>query len=146
MATVGNCVSCHTRAGGAGQFAGGVAFKTDFGTIYSTNITPDTATGIGGWTEEQFVRAMHEGVDDTGTPLYPAFPYTSFTLVTDDDAKAIFAYLRTVPAVNAANQQNEMGFPFNQRALMKFWNMMFFKPARFAPTAGQSEEIGRAHV
>ena len=96
LATAANCISCHTKSGGM-PFAGGLPFKTPFGTIYSTNITPDARTGIGRWTEDQFRRALREGIRPNGEHLYPAFPYTAFTKVPDEDVRAIFAYLKTVP-------------------------------------------------
>jgi mono/diheme cytochrome c family protein len=142
LATAGNCISCHTREGGD-PFAGGVAFVTDFGRIYSTNITPDATNGIGGWTEEQFVRAMREGIAADGTHLYPAFPYTDFALVTDADLKAIWAYLKTVKPSSQQPPANEMGFPFNQRSLMSIWNTLFFNGAPFKPTEGQSAAWNR---
>ena len=120
LATAGNCMTCHTREGGE-PFAGGVAFKTDFGTIYSTNITSDPKVGIGSWTQEQFVRAMREGVRANGEHLYPAFPYPSFTKVSDEDLGEIFAYVKSIPAAATPSPANEMGFPFNQRQLMSVW-------------------------
>lgn len=142
LATAGNCISCHTREGGE-AFAGGVAFVTDFGTIYSTNITPDPTAGIGGWTEEQFIRAMREGIAADGTHLYPAFPYTSFAKVADADLKAIYAYFKTLKPSSAKPPENEMGFPFNQRGLMAVWNAMFFDGTPFTAAAGQSAELNR---
>lgn len=142
LAQAGNCVSCHTREGGE-PFAGGVAFVTDFGTIYSTNITPDTSAGIGDWTEEQFVRAMREGVAADGTHLYPAFPYTDFAKVTDADLKSIWAYLKTLKPSAQQSPANEMGFPFNQRSLMAVWNSLFFDGAQFKPAEGKSAEWNR---
>ena len=142
LATVGNCVSCHTREDGQ-PFAGGVAFKTDFGTIYSTNITPDTTVGIGGWTEAQFMRAMREGIAEDGEHLYPAFPYTAFTKVTDEDLKEIFSYLKSVPASSTKPTPNQMGFPFNQRQLMAVWNTMFFEAGVYKADPKQSPEWNR---
>src|SRR5689334_22923593 len=92
LAAVGNCIACHTVPGGK-AFAGGLAVPTPFGTIYSTNITPDEKTGIGSWSEAAFRRAMREGTDREGNHLYPAFPYDHFTLVTDQDNSALYAYL-----------------------------------------------------
>ena len=94
LAAVGNCIACHTVPGRK-AFAGGLGVPTPFGTIYSTNITPDAETGIGRWSEAAFQRAMREGVDREGRHLYPAFPYDHFTLVTDEDNKALYAYLMT---------------------------------------------------
>lgn len=142
VAAAGNCISCHTKEGGE-PFAGGVAFKTDFGTIYSTNITPDPNAGIGNWTQEQFNRAMREGLDDEGKHLYPAFPYTAFTKVSDEDLVDLFAYMKSVAPSSYAPPANEMGFPFNQRGLMAVWNTLFFEPTRFTPDAKQSAEWNR---
>ncbi|MBL8628610.1 MAG: cytochrome c [Rhodospirillaceae bacterium] len=142
LATVGNCHSCHTKPGGA-PFAGGVPFTTDFGTIYSTNITSDPKAGIGDWTKEQFIRAMREGIDNEGKHLYPAFPYPNFTKVSDEDLNAIYDYIKTVPASTYVPPENKMPFPFNQRGLMAFWNALFFKTTRFTPDTQQSVEFNR---
>ena len=142
LAAAGNCTTCHTVPGGV-PYAGGVAFETDFGTIYSTNITPHAEAGIGAWTEDQFIRAMHEGIAADGTRLYPAFPYPSFTKVSDEDLKAIFGYLKTIPPSASRPPENKMGFPYNQRGLMSIWNALFFEPGRYAPDASQSAEYNR---
>ena len=142
LATAGDCISCHTRQGGE-PFSGGLALKTDFGTIYTPNLTPDKDTGIGNWTEEQFARAMHEGVDGNGDHLYPVFPYTDYTKVTDDDVQAIFAYLQSLKPVSYTPPKNAMKFPFGIRALMIGWNKLFFKEGRYVPDAAQSEEWNR---
>jgi mono/diheme cytochrome c family protein len=142
LAIAGNCMSCHTAAGGE-SFAGGVAFETPFGRLYSTNITPDPETGIGKWTLEQFTQALREGVRPDGAHLYPAFPYTAFTNVTDADAAALFAYLKSLPAVNAPAQENDMSFPFSQRWLLGLWKAMYFEPGRYQPDKSKSEEWNR---
>lgn len=142
VAVAGNCASCHTREGGE-SMAGGVAFETPFGTIYSTNITPDTKTGIGTWTREQFLRTLREGVTPNGEHLYPAFPYTAFTKITAEDADALFAYLRTIPPVSAQEPQDELRFPYNQRWLLSFWNMMFFDEGVYKPDGTKSTEWNR---
>jgi mono/diheme cytochrome c family protein len=142
LATAGNCISCHTREGGE-PFAGGVAFKTDFGTIYSTNITSDATAGIGGWTQAQFVRAMREGIAANGEHLYPAFPYTAFAKVSDEDLGEIFGYIKSIAPSSARAPANEMSFPFNQRSLMGLWNTLFFEPSTFKPDAKQSAEWNR---
>lgn len=125
-----DCVACHTTKDGK-PFAGGLAFKTPMGTLYSPNITPDKATGIGSWTDEEFLRALHEGKGKNGENLYPAFPYTSYTLLKDDDVKAIKAYLFSLPAVHQPNRENDMPFPFNQRWGLWFWNLVNFDGQRF---------------
>ncbi len=126
LAAIGNCRSCHTAPDGK-SFAGGVAFRTPFGTIYSTNITAH-ASGIGRWTEADFARAMREGIDRGGHHLYPVFPYDHFTHVTDEDNRAIHAYLRTRPPVDARAPPNHLMFPFNVRSLLAVWKRLYFKP------------------
>jgi mono/diheme cytochrome c family protein len=135
-----DCVACHTVPGSDQQFAGGVAFKLPFGTIYSSNITADPVTGIGGWSDEDFVRAVREGVRKDGQHLYPAFPYTSYTALSRVDVLAIKAYLLSLPAVPRPNQANDLGFPFNQRWAMGFWNAAFFKSQRFVANPSQSAQ------
>lgn len=132
LAAIGNCRTCHTAAGGR-AFAGGLPLETPFGTIYSTNITPDPETGIGRWPEEAFRRAMREGVDRGGHPLYPAFPYDRFTLVTDEDDRAIYAYLMTRPPVRSRPPENHLRFPFNVRAFVNVWKALYFKPGVYRP-------------
>jgi mono/diheme cytochrome c family protein len=127
-----DCIACHTVPDSGKPFAGGVAFKLPFGTIYSTNITPDLKEGIGAYTDDEFVRAVRDGIRKDGRHLYPAFPYTSYTGLSRADALAIKAYLFTLPAVSQANRPNDLGFPFNQRWAMAFWNAAFFKSRRFA--------------
>jgi mono/diheme cytochrome c family protein len=140
LADAGNCVSCHTQTG-AMLFSGGVPFETPFGTIFSSNITPDPVTGIGKWTANDFRRAMHEGIAAGGNRLFPAFPYTSFTKVTDSDVEAIYQYLRTVKAARYTPPANN--FAFTQRWGMMFWNSMFFTEGRFSPDATRPAEWNR---
>jgi mono/diheme cytochrome c family protein len=142
LVIAGDCLSCHLREGGQ-PFAGGLGLNTPFGVIYSPNITPDRETGIGDWTPDQFHRAMHQGVDDEGANLYPAFPYPWFSRISRADNDAIFAYLKTLPAVSYSPPANKLPFPFNIRLLMKGWNLLFFRPAEFRPVAGQSAEWNR---
>ena len=142
LATAGDCVSCHTRAD-AEPFSGGLPLKTPFGTIYSANITPDPTTGIGNWTEEQFARAMREGIAANGDHLYPAFPYTAYSKVTDEDVKAIYAYLKSLKPVAYTPPKNEMPFPFSMRSLMAIWNKLFFQPGPYVANAAQSAEWNR---
>ena len=125
LAGIGNCAACHTAKGGA-AFAGGFAVDTPFGKIYSTNITPDPATGIGNWSQDAFKRAMREGVRRDGANLYPAFPYTHFTIVTEPDLTALYAFLMTQPAVNAPPKQNTVPFPLNVRMLQAGWKLLYF--------------------
>jgi mono/diheme cytochrome c family protein len=142
LADAADCVACHTQPGGA-PFAGGRAFKTTFGTLYSPNITPDKTSGIGKWSESDFVRALHEGVTRNGTRLYPAFPYASFTYLTHEDALAIRAYLDTVAPVPGKPPPADLAFPFNQRWLMAMWGALFNPDRRFEPVAHRSPEWNR---
>ena len=135
-----DCVACHTVPESGRPFAGGVAFKLPFGTIYSTNITPDAAHGIGGWSDDEFVRAVRDGVGRDGRHLYPAFPYTAYTQLSRSDVLAIKAYLASLPAISQANRANDLGFPFNQRWAMGLWNAAFFKDRRFVADPSKPPE------
>jgi mono/diheme cytochrome c family protein len=137
-----DCQACHTAPGGV-PFAGGFAFNMPFGTIYSTNITPDKQTGIGNYTDAQFLAAVHEGVRADGENLYPAMPYTSYTYMTDDDALAIKAYLFTLAPVQAPAKPNKLSWPFNQRGFLMLRNVMFNQDERFRPNTGQSPQWNR---
>jgi mono/diheme cytochrome c family protein len=145
LARAGNCVSCHTNTTveGAAAFAGGLAFATPFGKLYSTNITPDPETGIGKWTEEQFARAVREGVRPDGAHLYPAFPYTAYTKLSDEDISALFAYLKVIKPVNSKPPENEMSFPANQRWALGVWKALYFDEGRFEPNKSKDEEWNR---
>lgn len=140
LVAAGDCVSCHTRPGGA-AFAGGLSFSTPFGRIYSSNITPDPSTGIGQWTAAELRRAMHEGIGRGGHHLFPAFPYTSFTKVSDQDVDAIYAYLRSIAPVRYTPPANSVLFQL--RWGMALWNWLFFKPGRFQADPKQSAEWNR---
>jgi mono/diheme cytochrome c family protein len=142
LAGAGYCAVCHTRQGGE-PLAGGYGLRTPFGTIYSTNLTPEPQTGIGRWSLEAFTRAMHEGVARDGSHLFPAFPYDHFTKVSDDDMQALYAYLMTRPSVRAPAQANTIPFPLNVRALQEGWKILFFRSGRFQPDASQSTEWNR---
>ena len=137
-----DCEACHTVKDGK-PFAGGLAFKTPFGTLYSPNITPDKQTGIGAWSDAEFLSAVHEGIGRAGKRLYPAFPYEAYTYLTDEDVLAIKAYLLTLAPVTSVPPQNELSFPFNQRWLMTFWSGLFNPNQRFKPIADQSPEWNR---
>ena len=132
-----DCIACHTVPGKGEPFAGGLPFVLPFGTIYSSNITADPATGIGNWSDEQFVRAMHDGVRADGKRLYPAFPYTAYTALSRKDVLAIKAYLFSLPQVKQPNREPDLGFPFNQRWAMGLWNAAFFKSRRFEADPSQ---------
>jgi mono/diheme cytochrome c family protein len=142
LAAIGNCNVCHTKPGGD-LFAGGLELPTPFGTIYSTNITPDTETGIGRWSEEAFIRSMREGVDREGRHLYPAFPYDHFTKVTDEDNRALYAYLMTRRPVHAEAPPNELPFPLNVRMVLAGWKLLFFDRSVYQSDPNQSGEWNR---
>lgn len=125
LAGIGNCASCHTVKGGA-AYAGGLALATPFGTIYSSNITPDPTTGIGHWSQEAFQRALREGISRDGSNLFPAFPYTHFAHVSDADSVALYAYLMTRPAVKQPTLDNTLPFPLNVRLLQASWKWLYF--------------------
>jgi mono/diheme cytochrome c family protein len=137
LARAADCMACHTAQGGQ-PYAGGLAFTLPFGTLYSTNITPDRETGIGAYSDADFLKAMHAGVRRDGARLYPAMPFTSYTYMTDADALAIKAYLFSLPPVRAPARPNALAFPFNQRALMALWSIPFNPDKRFEPDASQS--------
>jgi mono/diheme cytochrome c family protein len=142
LAAIGACTSCHTAEEGQ-DFAGGLELPTPFGTLYSTNITPDSEDGIGRWSEAAFTRSMREGVDREGNLLYPAFPYDHFTRTTDDDLKAIYAYLMTRPAIATPNQQNQLALPFSFRPVLSVWNLLFLKSGPLVTDAAHSDEWNR---
>jgi mono/diheme cytochrome c family protein len=127
-----DCVACHTAVDGQ-PFAGGLAFRLPFGMIYSPNITPDKKTGIGAWSDADFVRALHRGIGQNGKNLYPAFPYASYALLSTDDALAIRAYLATVQPVRSAAPANSLSFPFNLRTLIRVWSVLFLPKHPFQP-------------
>ena len=137
-----DCVVCHTAPGGT-EYAGGFPFKLPFGTLYSTNITPDKDTGIGKYTDKEFLNAMHSGIRRDGARLYPAMPYTSYTFVTDADALAIKAYLFSLRPVRQTPPENTLLFPFNQRWSMIFWSFVFSPNMRFEPDTSQSLKWNR---
>ena len=143
LAHAADCIACHT-APGAAAYSGGFAFNLPgIGTIYSTNITPDKDTGIGNYTDAQFLDAMHKGVRRDGQLLYPAMTYTTYTYMTDADALAIKAYLFTLPAAHAPARDNKLGWPFNQRSLLAVWNIFYNADQRFRPNPSQSADWNR---
>jgi mono/diheme cytochrome c family protein len=144
LATAGGCVACHTEdRKGAIPFAGGRALKTPFGTFYGPNITPDAQAGIGRWKEEDFLRAMREGIRPDGANLFPAFPYPSFTKITDADLKALWAYLRTLPPSSKANRKHDLRTPFGWRWLVTPWKWLYFQPGPFKPDPAASPVVNR---
>jgi mono/diheme cytochrome c family protein len=142
LARAADCMVCHTTQGGK-EYAGGLGFKLPFGTLYSTNITPDKETGIGNYSDQEFFNALHRGTRRDGARLYPAMPYTSYTYITDADALAIKAYLFSLAPVRAAPPANTLVFPFNQRWAMAFWSALFNPDTRFEPDTSKSPEWNR---
>lgn len=142
LARAANCIGCHTVEGGK-PYAGGVAFKLPFGILYAPNITPDRESGIGSWSDEDFVKAMHEGIAKDGKHLYPAFPYTSYTMMPRRDVLAIKAYLFSQPAVRQSSPAHTLSFPFNQRYLMAPWNRIFNPNQRIVADPARSVEWNR---
>jgi mono/diheme cytochrome c family protein len=142
LAAIGDCGVCHTTAAGR-AFAGGRAIPTPFGAIYSTNITPDPETGIGRWSEAAFQRALRRGVRRDGAYLYPAFPYDHFTLVSDDDDKALYAFLMTRQPVRAAAPDNELPFPLNVRLVLFGWDSLFLRPGPYHADSAHDDTWNR---
>lgn len=142
LAALGDCAVCHTADGGITN-AGGRPLHTPFGTVYATNLTPDVETGIGAWSYAAFERAMREGIGRDGRHLYPAFPYTAFSRISDADMQALYAFLMSQPAVTAAPPENRMTFPFNIRSLMAGWNLLFHRPGQLQAEPAQSPQWNR---
>jgi mono/diheme cytochrome c family protein len=142
MATAADCTACHTAPGGK-PFAGGGALVTPFGTLLAPNITPDLQTGIGGWTDDEFVNAVKNGIGDHGIHLCPAMPYTYYTKMSRADVLAVRAYLDTIDPVHNKVVANQLPFPFNQRGSMVGWNALYFKPGNFQPDPNKSAEWNR---
>jgi mono/diheme cytochrome c family protein len=142
LARAGDCIACHTKPGEK-LFAGARAMPTPFGTLYSPNITPDTETGIGKWTSEDFYKMMHSGRSRDGALLYPAMPYGAYTKVTRADSDAIFAYLRSVPAIRQPNRPHELRFPYNNRELLLGWRTLYFREGEYQPDPARSVEWNR---
>jgi mono/diheme cytochrome c family protein len=144
IAKVAGCLGCHTEARqGAQPYAGGRALKTPFGVFFGPNITPHPQAGIGRWSEQDFVRAMREGRSPGGAHYYPAFPYPSFTRMSDQDVRDLWSYLRSVPQSNRANRAHELEFPFGWRRLVWGWKLLFFKPGPFVPDPAVSAVLNR---
>ena len=142
LVVAGDCMSCHLRRGGE-PLAGGLGLKTPFGVIYSANITSDTQTGIGAWTNDQFYHAMHDGIGVHGENLYPAFPYPWFRRASRDDDDAILAFLKFTPAVKYTPPANDLPFPLSVRSVVKGWNLLFLNTHDFQPDPSQSGEWNR---
>jgi mono/diheme cytochrome c family protein len=142
LAAIGNCSTCHTTRGGR-DFAGGLPVPTPFGTIYSSNITPDADTGIGRWPEDAFRRAMRSGVDRDGRHLYPTFPYDHFTHVSDEDDRALYAFLMTRQPVHAVARANQLPFPLDRRFVIAGWKLLFLRRDAYQPDPAKSPEWNR---
>lgn len=141
IARLADCTACHTAPDGQ-PFAGGYRLETPFGPLLTSNITSDPQTGIGGWTQEQFDRAVRHGKGSHGY-LYPAMPYTAYTRLTDQDLADLWQYIRALPPVSNAVVENQLPFPFNQRGLLAGWNLLFFRPGVFKPDPQRSESLNR---
>jgi mono/diheme cytochrome c family protein len=142
LARASDCLVCHTAPGGK-VYAGGVAFVLPFGALYSTNITPDTQTGIGNYTDREFLDAVQRGIRRDGAHLYPAMPFTSYTSMTDADVLAIKAYLFSLPAVEAPAKDDTLSFPFDRRSLIGIWAALFNSDRRFEPNESKTAEWNR---
>jgi mono/diheme cytochrome c family protein len=138
------CIVCHTDADHHGAaFAGGRALHTTFGTFYAPNITPDKRTGIGNWSEQDFQRALHDGIRPDGSNLYPVFPYTSYTQLRDEDVRAIWAYLRSLPPVQQPNKTNQLKWYAPPRFMVWFWKKLYFDPGRYRDNPQRSVSWNR---
>jgi mono/diheme cytochrome c family protein len=142
LARAADCMACHTTAAGK-PYAGGLAIRTQFGTLYAPNITPDPSTGIGNFTDQDFLRALREGVMPDGTHLYPAMPYAAYAYMTDADALAIKAYLFSLAPVHAVTARDTLAFPYDQRWLMVFWQALYNPDTRFQPRSDRSAQWNR---
>ena len=148
LAKAGGCLGCHTvEAKDANDkpvpYAGGRALKTPFGTFYGPNITPHPDAGIGRWSEADFMRAMREGRRPDGSNYFPAFPYPSFTLITDGDLRDLWAYLRSLPQSSRQSEPHDLGFLYRWRFLVSFWKWLYFEPGPFAPDSAKSAQLNR---
>jgi mono/diheme cytochrome c family protein len=142
LARAGNCIGCHTTTAGP-ELAGGRGIDTPFGIVFAPNITPDARTGIGSWSADEFWRSLHHGRSKDGRLLYPAFPYPSFTQVSREDSDALYAFLRSVPAVERANTPHALRFPYSTQAALAVWRALYFRPGGFEPDPVQSAEWNR---
>lgn len=144
LVQLGGCLGCHTEdRKGAPSFAGGRALKTPFGVFYGPNITSDPQAGIGRWSEANFVRAMREGIRPDGADYFPAFPYPSFTKITDTDLRDIWAYLRTIPPNPRPNQPHQLRFPYGWRYAVKFWKALYFTPGEMPAVTAAGTAVAR---
>lgn len=142
LARIGNCEGCHTAPGGA-PYAGGRAIATPFGTVYAGNLTPDAATGLGAWSPSEFRRAMRHGRSRDGRLLVPAFPYANFSGMSPDDIDALYAHLRSLPAVQQAARPHELRFPYGSQAAQAVWRALYFRPSAVPATATLMDDQAR---
>lgn len=142
LARAADCAGCHTAKDGV-AYAGGRLLPTPFGAVPAPNLTPDVATGLGAWSFEDFRQALHAGIGRDRQPLYPVFPYTSYTRMTREDVLAIFAYLQSLPAVTRQAAPNQLAFPYNQRRLLRAWRALYFRPGEFEADPRQSPQANR---
>ncbi len=142
LARAGNCMTCHTVRGGA-PYAGGRAIDTPFGTVYTSNLTPDANSGIGKWSAAEFWRALHNGRSRDGRLLYPAFPYPNYTQVTREDSDALYAYLLSLPAAPKPNREHALRWPYGTQPALAVWRALFFSPGVYEPSPKQSTEWNR---
>jgi mono/diheme cytochrome c family protein len=144
LAKAGGCAGCHTDTKpGAPRFAGGREIATPFGKFFGPNITPDPGAGIGRWSEADFITAMRFGLRPDGSQSFPAFPYASFTKITDADLKDLYAYLRSIPASRQPSKPHELRLPYGLRFLVRFWKWLYFVPGPFVPDPARSAELNR---
>lgn len=142
LAKAANCMACHTARGGQ-AYAGGRVIETPFGRVLSPNITSDKETGIGAWSADDFWHALHNGKARDGRLLYPAFPYDSYTKMTRDDADALFAFMRSIPAHTRASQPHALRFPYNQQFMLAGWRLLYFKPGVYADNPAENAQWNR---
>ncbi len=144
LSKTAGCLGCHTEEKkGALSYAGGRALKTPFGTFYGPNITPHPNAGIGKWTEADFIKALRHGKRPDGANYFPAFPFPSFTGMTDSDMRDLWAYLRTLPANAQSSRPHDVGFPYNLRFAVTFWKWLYFTPGAFTPDPKATPKINR---
>jgi mono/diheme cytochrome c family protein len=144
LANAGGCLGCHTATGDkAVRYAGGRELKTPFGTFYGPNITPDPKAGIGKWSEEDFIRAMRHGRRPDGANYFPAFPYTSFTKIRENDLRDLWAYLKSLPPSSQPSRPHDLGFFYKWRFLVSIWKWLYFTPGSFANIPGATEVVNR---
>lgn len=140
LARMGNCAGCHSARGGT-AYAGGRAVDTPFGSIFSSNLTPDPLHGIGRWSADDFWQALHEGISKDGHALYPAFPYTSYTRISRADSDALFAFLKTLSAASVANRQHALRWPYNTQLALKAWRALFFTPSTTPSNSAAADPV-----